>query len=66
MDAAADAKARRSPTFDSEPVDPFRQSGIVKVLNSSGVSVPHYGVLGLTSPLVTPAANLDEFRRQVG
>lgn len=65
MDAAADAKAARAPSFHSPAVDQFYQSGIVKVLNTTGQPIPRFGVLGITGPIITPAANLDEFQRQV-
>ena len=42
-----------------------RQTGIVKVRNSSGSDQPRYAVLGITGPIITAAANLDEFKRQV-
>jgi len=47
-------------------VSPFvRQSDIVLVKNSTAATVDRFGVMGIDTPLITPTANLDEFKRRV-
>jgi hypothetical protein len=44
---------------------PFGQTGIVLVKNTSGADVTRFQVLGLDAPLISSSADLDEFQRQV-
>ena len=44
---------------------PQQQAGVVFVRNDSGAARERFEVLGLDAPIVTPADNLDEFKRQV-
>jgi hypothetical protein len=64
VDAANYVRARRH-NIESDAADEFRQSGIVKVRNASGADQGRFAVLGLTEPIILPADNLDEFKRQV-
>lgn len=42
----------------------FRQAGVLKVKNLTGADQPRFAVLGLGAPIVTPTANLKEFKRR--
>ena len=63
IDAAQAVRERKLFGTDSEQF--FRQSGIVKIKNASGADQERFAVLGLGEPIITPTANLDEFKRQV-
>jgi hypothetical protein len=63
LDAARAVREHKQ--FGTEASPFFRQSGIVKVKNASGSDQARFAVLGLTTPLILPADNLDEFKRQV-
>jgi len=64
LDAARKAKGGQFAT-GAVGSDEVRQSGIVKVRNATGADVGRFGVLGIDSPIIAPAANLAEFKRQV-
>jgi hypothetical protein len=63
LDAARAAREHKQ--FGTEASQFFRQSGIAKVKNVSGYDQPRFGVLGLTEPIILPADNEMEFKRQV-
>jgi hypothetical protein len=63
LDAAR--AVREHKVFGTEASQFFRQSGIVKVKNASGADRGRFAVLGLTEPIVLPADNPAEFKRQV-
>ncbi|HUT14068.1 MAG TPA: hypothetical protein VMY42_26505 [Thermoguttaceae bacterium] len=43
----------------------FNQAGIILVRNDSGADCDRFGVLGIDGPIIEPADNADEFKRQV-
>ena len=51
--------------LDGEADPQFRQSGIIKVKNGTGADLPRFSVLGIDSPIVSPAANLQQFKNEV-
>jgi hypothetical protein len=63
LDAAR--AVREHKIFGTEATQFFRQSGIVKLKNASGADRSRFAVLGLSEPIILPADNLDEFKRQV-
>ncbi len=63
LDAAR--AVREHKVFGTDASQFFRQSGIVKVKNTSGADQGRFAVLGVTEPIILPADNLDEFKRQV-
>jgi hypothetical protein len=63
LDAAR--AVREHKVFGTEAAQFFRQSGIVKVKNVSGADRGRFAVLGLTEPIILPADNESEFKRQV-
>ncbi|ADV62997.1 hypothetical protein Isop_2423 [Isosphaera pallida ATCC 43644] len=63
LDAARAAREHKQ--FGTEASQFFRQSGIVKVKNASGADRGRFAVLGLTEPIILPANNETEFKRQV-
>ena len=64
LDAARDFRARQqSRETQSQPT--FRQSGIVKVKNSSGADRGRFEILGMDRPIFTPTDNLDTFQNEV-
>ncbi len=63
LDAAR--AVREHKVFGTDASQFFRQSGIVKVRNASGADQGRFAVLGLTEPIILPAANEPEFKRQV-
>ena len=64
VDAANYVRARRHNT-ESDATNEFRQTGIVRVRNNTGVALPRFAVLALSSPIIGPAANLQEFKNKV-
>ena len=48
-----------------ESFDPMRQADLIAIRNSSGVSQSEFHVLGLDWPLISPTANLREFKNSV-
>jgi hypothetical protein len=63
IDAAQAVREHKQ--FGTEASQFFRQSGIVKVKNASGADQARFAVLGLSEPIILPAANAAEFKRQV-
>ncbi len=63
IDAALAVREHKQFGSDASPF--FRQSGVIKVKNASGSDQAHFAVLGLTTPIILPGDNLDEFKRQV-
>jgi hypothetical protein len=63
IDAALAVREHKQ--FGTEASPFFRQSGVVKVKNASGSDQARFAILGLDSPIIQPADNLDEFKRQV-
>jgi hypothetical protein len=63
LDAARAAREHKQ--FGAEASQFFRQSGIVKVRNASGADQGRFAILGLTEPIILPADNPNEFKRQV-
>ena len=63
IDAAQAVREHKQ--FGTEASQFFRQSGIVKLKNASGADQARFAVLGLTEPIILPAANTPEFKRQV-
>jgi hypothetical protein len=63
LDAAR--AVREHKVFGTDASQYFRQSGIVKVKNTSGANQGRFAVLGLTEPIILPADNPAEFKRQV-
>ena len=64
IDAARDHRQRqRDRGRDAKPA--FRQTGIVPVKNASGADRDRFDVLGVDSPIFTPADSLDGFKNQV-
>lgn len=57
--------ARQQKVSGAEASQFFRQSGIVKVQNTTGSAQNRFAVLGLGAPIILPADNLGEFQRQV-
>jgi hypothetical protein len=63
VDAARAVREHKQ--FGAEASQFFRQSGIFKVRNTSGTDQGRFAVLGLSEPIILPAANEIEFKRQV-
>jgi hypothetical protein len=63
VDAARAVREHKQ--FGTDASQFFRQSGIVKLRNASGADQGRFAVLGLTEPIILPAANETEFKRQV-
>ena len=42
-----------------------RQSNLAKVRNQTGVDLDRFSIVALGTPIITPSANLKEFKRQV-
>ena len=63
LDAARAVREHKQ--FGTDASQFFRQSGIVKLKNASGADQGRFAVLGLSEPIILPADNLDEFKRQV-
>ncbi|MDW8265242.1 MAG: hypothetical protein RMJ52_07905 [Gemmataceae bacterium] len=63
LDAAL--AVRQHKQFGTEPSPFFRQSGIIKVKNVTGVVQNRFAVLSVAQPVILPAENLNEFKRQV-
>jgi hypothetical protein len=63
IDAAQAVREHKQ--FGTEASQFFRQSGIVKVRNTSGTDQGRFAILGLSEPIILPSANEIEFKRQV-
>lgn len=64
LDAARAARAARFSGGRGDPLLDARQSGIVPVKNGTGSTVARFGVLKLSSALISPTDNLAEFQRR--
>ena len=64
VDAVRYVRERRHDVAQ-ESSAPFRQSGIIKVRNDSGTDRERFDVLGISQPIISPGANLPEFKNQV-
>ncbi len=65
LDAARRERGRMLDTGRDRDAD-GRTYGVIKVRNASGGDVPRFGVLALSSPVISPAyPNLSEFQAQV-
>ncbi len=62
---AVDFLHRHQHDLEQEGANLFRQSGIVKVKNSSGADQGRFAILGVAEPIILPADNVREFKRQV-
>lgn len=60
IDAALSVREHKQ--FGTEASPFFRQSGLVKVKNASSSGQARFAILGLDSPIIQPADNLDEFK----
>lgn len=63
LDAARAVREHKQ--FGTDASQFFRQCGIVKVKNVSGSDQARFAVLGLAEPIILPADNESEFKRQV-
>ena len=63
-DAADDLRKRQLATTASQQPE-RRDVDIILVRNDSDSDVDQFGILGIDGPLITPADNLDEFKRRV-
>ena len=64
IDAAQDF-LRRQRSISQEPPQSFRQASIVLVRNNSGTDRSRGEILGITSPIISPTDNLNEFKKRV-
>lgn len=64
LDAAQDLRNRRQ-SRQQEPFPQFRQSGIVRLKNGSGVDQERFAALGIDRPIILPADNLPAFQNEV-
>ena len=64
LDAARDFRARQQ-SRETQSQQTFRQSGIVKVKNSSGADRGRFEILGIDRPIFTPTDNLETFQNEV-
>ncbi|HHM13124.1 MAG TPA: hypothetical protein ENJ16_06190, partial [Planctomycetaceae bacterium] len=62
---AARAERNRRHNREQDATPPFRQADIILVRNDTGENRARFDVLGLSSPVVPPGANLDQFKNQV-
>ena len=56
---------RQQQSQGAEAIPGHRQSGIVKVKNTTGSALSRFAVVGLGDPIVSPSDNAQEFARQV-
>jgi hypothetical protein len=64
IDAARDFRARQT-SATSDPIQSFRQTGIVPIKNGSEEDRNRFDVLGIGSPIISPTDNADEFKNRV-
>jgi hypothetical protein len=64
VDAAQAEKSRRHNTALSSSVD-LPSSTIIQVRNQTGFAQARFSILAIDSPIITPAANLQEFKNAV-
>jgi hypothetical protein len=63
LDAAR--AVREHKVFGTDASQFFRQSGIVKLRNVTGMDQARFAILGLINPIILPGNNEAEFKRQV-
>ena len=64
VDLSQDQKNQRHDQF-SHAEGTSRQTSLAKVRNQTGVDLDRFSIVALGTPIITPAANLKEFKRQV-
>ncbi len=64
VDLSQDQKNQRHDQF-SQAEGTSRQTSLAKVRNQTGVDLDRFSIVALGTPIITPAANLKEFKRQV-
>jgi hypothetical protein len=64
IDAARDFRARQT-SATSDPLQSFRQAGIVPIKNGSTEDRNRFDVLGISAPLFSPTDNIEEFKNRV-
>lgn len=64
VDAARKVRAEQQ-SVAANPLRSTRSTSIVLVKNDSGGTVGRFGILGIDGPIVSPSANLDQFKEQV-
>ncbi|MBM3982762.1 MAG: hypothetical protein FJ304_21325 [Planctomycetes bacterium] len=64
LDAARQARGNLHDT-DRDANALMRQSGIVRVRNTTGADLNRFAVVSLNAPIITPADNLQEFQNAV-
>ena len=64
IDAAEDYRRRQQSQFQ-DPQPQFRQTGIVRVKNATGVDQDRFAILGVGQPIFLPTDSPDSFRNEV-
>ena len=64
VDLSQDQKNQRHDQL-SQTEGTSRQTTLAKVRNQTGVDLDRFSIFALGAPIITPAANLTEFKRQV-
>ena len=64
VDLSQDQKNQRHDQL-SQTEGTSRQTTLAKVRNQTGVDLDRFSIVALGAPIITPAANLTEFKRQV-
>jgi hypothetical protein len=64
VDLSQDQKNQRHDQL-SQTEGTSRQTMLAKVRNQTGVDLDRFSIVALGAPIITPAANLTEFKRQV-
>jgi hypothetical protein len=64
VDLSQDQKNQRHDQL-SHAEGTSRQTSLAKVRNQTGVDLDRFSIVALGTPIITPAANLKEFKRQV-
>jgi hypothetical protein len=64
VDLSQDQKNQRHDLL-SQTEGSSRQTTLAKVRNQTGVDLDRFSIVALGTPIITPAANLTEFKRQV-
>jgi len=62
---AARAHRQRQHDRGRQPHGEFRQTGIIRVRNDSGADRDRFDILGINTPVITPADNLQHFQNHV-
>lgn len=63
--AVAQAERDREQSINDMLARALPAFGVLKVKNNSGSNAPRFGILGLETPIITPTANLDEFKQRL-